>query len=71
MISKDGINFKDNREKTGALTWVSNVTVDGQEKLMVYQTHAGDKTFAPVQENREDGFAKLGWSSAATSTQPV
>ncbi|MGD0818360.1 MAG: hypothetical protein ABR986_08200 [Methanomassiliicoccales archaeon] len=59
LITKDGINFKDNWEKTGALTWVSNVTVDGQEKLMVYQIHAGDDAIAPVQEKKADGFAKL------------
>lgn len=59
MITPDGINFKDNWEKTGTLTWVSNVTVDGQEKLMVYQIHAGDATTARVTENKSDGFAKL------------
>ena len=59
MITPDGINFKDNWEKTGSLSWVSNVTVDGQEKLMVYQIHAGDSTVAPVKKNDANGFAKI------------
>lgn len=59
LITPDGINFRDNWERTGTLTWVSNVTVDGQEKLMAYQIHAGDTTIAPVQNDDGSGFAKL------------
>jgi len=41
LITRDSITFRDNWQRTGALTWVSNVTVDGSEELVVYQVHAG------------------------------
>jgi len=40
-ITSDKIEFRDNWERCGALSWVSNVTVDGEEKDMYYQIHAG------------------------------
>ncbi|OPY34652.1 MAG: hypothetical protein A4E32_00126 [Methanomassiliicoccales archaeon PtaU1.Bin124] len=43
LLTKDRITFQDNWERTGALTWVSNVTVDGMEnRMMAYQVHGAD-----------------------------
>ncbi len=40
-LSKDVIIFRDNWQKVGEMNWVSNVTVDGEEKEMYFQIHAG------------------------------
>jgi hypothetical protein len=57
LITKDRIQFKDNWQKTGALTWVSNVTVDGQEnRSMVFQIHAGHRTLE--RGENDDGEVK-------------
>ncbi len=57
LITKDRIQFKDNWQKTGALTWVSNVTVDGQEnRSMVFQIHAGQRT--DERGENDDGEVK-------------
>lgn len=41
LLKENSIEFTDNWERCGALTWVSNVTVDGQERQAYYQVHAG------------------------------
>jgi len=41
VLMKNKITFRDNWERCGLLSWVSNVTVDGEEKDMYYQIHAG------------------------------
>ncbi|MDD1768040.1 MAG: hypothetical protein LUQ27_05700 [Methanomassiliicoccales archaeon] len=40
-VAKNRIEFRDNWERCGLLTWVSDVTVDGEEDQMYYQVHAG------------------------------
>jgi hypothetical protein len=47
LVTRDSISFRDNWQRTGALTWVSNVSVDGQEELVVYQVHAGSRQMLP------------------------
>ncbi len=41
ILAKDSVRFRDNWRKNGELTWVSNVTVDDEEKDMYFQIHAG------------------------------
>ncbi|MBI5000173.1 MAG: hypothetical protein HZB92_01400 [Euryarchaeota archaeon] len=41
-LSKDTITFRDNWQKVGEMSWVSNVTVDREEKEMRFQIHAGE-----------------------------
>ncbi|MFQ5838778.1 MAG: hypothetical protein ACE5HJ_08380 [Thermoplasmata archaeon] len=41
ILAKDTVSFRDNWRKNGDLTWVSNVTVDDEEKEMYFQIHAG------------------------------
>jgi hypothetical protein len=41
-VAKNKIEYRDNWQRVGRLTWVSNVTVDGVEDQMFYQVHAGD-----------------------------
>jgi hypothetical protein len=50
-LSKDSIIFKDNWQKVGEMTWVSNVTVDGQEDDMHFQIHAGENLHWPNDED--------------------
>jgi len=47
LLTRDRIAFRDNWQRTGMLTWVSNVTVDGQDELVVYQVHAGSRDMLP------------------------
>ncbi len=47
LLTRDRIAFRDNWQRTGALTWVSNVTVDGSDELVVYQVHAGSRNMLP------------------------
>lgn len=42
-VAKNRIQFRDNWQRVGALEWVSNVIVDGEEDLMYYQIHAGSE----------------------------
>jgi hypothetical protein len=57
LLTRTSIHSMDNWEQCGTLTWVSNVTVDGEEKQMHYQIHAGDKgDFLPKSN---DGQLKL------------
>lgn len=55
ILTKDTIAFRDNWRKNGELTWVSNVTVDGEETEMAYQIHAGTNGLRIVNEN-DDKF---------------
>jgi hypothetical protein len=50
-LSKDSIIFKDNWQKVGEMTWVSNVTVDGQEDDMHFQIHAGENLHWPAEDD--------------------
>jgi hypothetical protein len=40
-LANNKIVFKDNWDRCGELSWVSNMTVDGEERDMYYQVHAG------------------------------
>lgn len=53
-LAKDSIIFKDNWQKVGEMTWVSNVTVDNQEEDMYFQIHAGENINWPTDE--ENGY---------------
>ncbi len=55
VLTKDSIIFRDNWRKNGELTWVSNVTVDDEEKEMYYQIHAGTSGLRITDEN-DDKF---------------
>jgi len=57
LLTKDSISFKNNWERCGMLTWVSNVSVDGTEKQMYYQIHAGVASEFPT--DKRDGQVKL------------
>jgi hypothetical protein len=48
VMSNTDIHSVDNWEHVGALSWVSNVTVDGQEEQMYYQVHAGSGLNVPM-----------------------
>ncbi len=41
LVTKDLIRFKDNWQKIGELTWISDAEVDGEEKNITYQVHGG------------------------------
>ncbi|MHC1680709.1 MAG: hypothetical protein AB9860_05620 [Methanomassiliicoccales archaeon] len=56
VVTRDEISFRDNWQRTGALTWVSNVSVDGNEDLVIYQVHAGSRHMLP--ENVPDGHVR-------------
>jgi hypothetical protein len=51
VVEKDKINFTDNWQKIGELTWVSDVEVDGEDKNVTYQVHGGQ----PFNETDEEG----------------
>jgi len=55
-VAKNRIEFKDNWERYGLLTWVSNVTVDDEETQMYYQIHAGQAQ--NVMRENDDGEVK-------------
>lgn len=55
ILTKDSITFRDNWRKNGELTWVSNVTVDQEEKEMYYQIHAGTSGLRIANE-KDDKF---------------
>jgi len=61
VMSNTEISSMDNWEKCGSLTWVSNVTVDGNNESMYYQIHVGDKGDFLLGEkaNGHDGHLKL------------
>ena len=61
VMSNTAISSKDNWERCGSLTWVSNVTVDGSEEQMYYQVHVGDKGNLLLGQNANghDGHLKL------------
>lgn len=41
-LTKDSVVFRDNWQKIGVMDWVSNVTVDGEERDMHFQIHSGE-----------------------------
>jgi hypothetical protein len=61
VMSNTAITSQDNWERCGQLTWVSNVTVDGEERQMRYQVHVGDKANLLLGQdlNSHDGHLKL------------
>ena len=54
QLTKDTVVFKDNWQKVGVMSWVSNVTVDDEEKNMSFQIHAGENINWPSDE--DNGF---------------
>jgi hypothetical protein len=64
-VAKNKIEYRDNWQRVGQLTWVSNVTVDGNEAQMYYQVHAGDsidkvKDFERPKDAEVKGIAVIG-----------
>ncbi len=64
-VAKNKIEYRDNWQRVGQLTWVSNVTVDGSEAQMYYQIHAGDninkvKDFDQPKDGEVRGIAVIG-----------
>ena len=64
-VAKNRIEYHDNWQRIGSLTWVSNVTVDGTEEEMYYQVHAGDEieNVADLErpgEGEVDGIVVIG-----------
>lgn len=57
LLTRTSIHSMDNWEQCGTLTWVSNVTVDGEDRQMHYQIHAGDRGDFLPESN--DGQLKL------------
>jgi len=56
LLSNNKIVFRDNWEQCGALSWVSNVTVDGDEKEMYHQIHASSAE--DMRGDNDDGNVK-------------
>jgi len=44
-ITRDSLKFQDNWQRIGIFRWVSNVSVDGIEKLMMFQVHAWERLY--------------------------
>jgi hypothetical protein len=61
VMSNTAITSMDNWERCGQLTWVSNVSVDGNEEQMHYQIHVGDKSISTLGGDGadHDGHLKL------------
>lgn len=60
-LKTNRIDFEGNWSKVGRFTWVSNVTVDGEEKEMYAQVQAGIPFFIPGRFGRiYTGFALIG-----------
>jgi hypothetical protein len=65
QVAKNKIEYRDNWQRIGKLTWVSNVTIDGQEDRMYYQVHAGDsiqkiRDFQQPVDGEVRGIAVIG-----------
>ena len=56
QIVKDSITFRDNWQKVGEMNWVSNVTVDHEEREMKFQIHAGENIDWPGEN--DDGYVR-------------
>ncbi|MDD1769811.1 MAG: hypothetical protein LUO79_01875 [Methanomassiliicoccales archaeon] len=54
VLTNTEIHSMDNWERVGTLSWVSNVTVDGQEKEMYYQIHVGAAGVIPTPKHDMD-----------------
>ena len=59
-ITRDRIVFDDNWERIGRLTWISNVTVDGEEKNMTFQIHGGGPAWMKRGRHIFVGFHIIG-----------
>ncbi len=55
LLTKDEITFKDNWQKVGEITWISDVDVDGEDRNMTYQIHGGQK----FNETTKEGDASI------------
>jgi hypothetical protein len=56
QLTKDTITFRDNWQKVGEMSWVSNVTVDNEDRQMHFQIHAGESFNWPGENN--DGYVR-------------
>lgn len=56
LYSRDQIVFTDNWTRIGTFRWVSNVTVDGQTKTMLFQIQGGGRLVATNGESWFFGF---------------
>jgi len=56
LLTKDAIVFKDKWRKTGEVSWVSDVEVDGKRDTMVFQVHAGEPDFDTRGDNDDGTF---------------
>ena len=54
QLTRDTVVFKDNWQKVGVMSWVSNVTVDNEERNMSFQIHAGENFMWSSDE--DDGY---------------
>ena len=60
LVEHRRIQLQDEWQKVGALTWVSNVTVDGQEGQMYTQVQGHHKFSVPWKNGQLTGFKLLG-----------
>ncbi|MEM3444401.1 MAG: hypothetical protein QW115_00320 [Thermoplasmata archaeon] len=59
-ITRDSIAFKDNWQRIGVFRWVSNVTVDGIEKPMLFQVHGWERLGFSYGNGNFRGFGVKG-----------
>ncbi len=59
-MAKNHIDFVDDWDRIGRLTWVSNVTVDGEEDQMYYQVHAGTRGMIEGDDGAVQAIVILG-----------
>lgn len=59
-ITRDAIVFKDNWQRLGVFRWVSNVTVDGVEKHMLFQVHGWERLAFSYANGNFKGFGVKG-----------
>ncbi|MEM4293331.1 MAG: hypothetical protein QXJ27_04100 [Thermoplasmata archaeon] len=59
-ITRDSIAFKDNWQRIGVFRWVSNVTVDGIEKPMLFQVHGWERLGFSYANGNFRGFGVKG-----------
>ncbi|MCX8174507.1 MAG: hypothetical protein N3F63_07900 [Thermoplasmata archaeon] len=59
-ITRDSITFRDNWQRIGVFRWVSNVTVDGIEKPMLFQVHGWERLAFQHANGNFRGFGVKG-----------
>ena len=57
LVTKERISFNDDWQRMGELTWVSNVTADGEDDEMYYQIHASQEFNQHRFKKRDKGTA--------------